>query len=162
MEIAFVLFMSCVAFYLMVKCGISYSESSTHKYGKRLNNRINEILSAQRNSKESIEFVSKGKHFLVRVEHVKTGPGLQYETIPAYTCRNVYIDEELVCKMHQLDRLFGKAFLAEFSNKRNSYEISELIDQAYKEAKRINKEYWEKFMAKSLEKNSFYTGKAEK
>ena len=161
MKIGFMLFASLAAFYLFIKSCISYSESSTCKYGKRMNKRLTEILSAQRNSGDAIAFVSKGQLFTISVEQVKTGPGLQYETIPAYTCKDVYINDELVCKMHQLDRLFGKAFLAEFSHKRNGYEVSELIDVAYKKAKCINKTYWEKFTANSLKTNSFYSEKVE-
>ena len=145
------------AFLIYLFCYIiPYSESSSRKYGKRLNKRVELIASANRSDNKSIAFCSKGKTFTILVENVKVPSGLQYETIPAYTCKNVYIDDELVCKIHRLERLFNKSYLAEFSNKRHDYEVTELIEAAYKEAKKIDKAYWKEWFAKQQTENSFY------
>ena len=140
---------------------IPYSESSSRKYGKRLNKKVELIASAGRSDTKSISFCNKGKTFTIRVENMEVPPGLHYETIPAYTCKNVYIDDELVCKIHKLERLFSKSHLAEFSNKRHDYEVTELIEAAYKEAKKIDRAYWKEWFAKQQTENSFYDRKGD-
>ena len=135
---------------------IPYSESSSRKYGKRLNKKVELIASAGRSDVKSIAFCNKGKTFTIRVENMEVPPGLHYETIPAYTCKNIYIDDELVCKIHRLERLFNKSYLAEFSNKRHDYEVTELIEAAYREAKKIDRAYWKEWFAKQQTENSFY------
>lgn len=159
------IFIGCmVAFLIYLFCYIiPCSESSSRKYGKRLNKRVELIASAGRSDDKSIAFCSKGKTktFNIRVENMKVPPGLHYETIPAYTCKNIYIDDELVCKLHRLERLFSKSYLAEFSNKRHDYEVTELIEAAYKEAKKIDKAYWKDWFAKQQTEKSFYGRKGE-
>ena len=140
---------------------IPCSESSSRTYGKRLNKKVELIASAGRSDVKTITFCSKGKTFTIRVENAEVPPGIHYETIPAYTCKNVYIDDELVCKVHRLERLFNKSYLAEFSNKRHDYEVTELINAACKEAKKIDKAYWKEWFAKQQTENSFYGRKGE-
>lgn len=135
---------------------VAYSESSSRKYGKRLNKRIQTISYASRSDDKTIEFRSKGKKFCIRVANAEVPPGLKYDTIPVYTCKDVYINDELVCKVHKLERLFSKVYLAEFSNGRNESEIAELIDIAYKTAKQLDKEYWKTWHEKQDAINSFY------
>ena len=148
---AFIIYLSCY----IIPC----SESSSKLYGKRLNKRVNLISSVNRSEKQPMYFESKGKTFRISVEDMAVAPGLQYETIPAYTCRNIYIDDELVCRLHRLERLFNKTYLAEFSSKRHDYEVIELIEVAYKKAKKLDKEYWEALFAKRREESSFYEKK---
>lgn len=139
---------------------IPYSESSSRKYGKRLNKRVNMIkLVIERSKDKDLYFESKGKTFKIKVENMEVAPGIKYETIPVYTCKNVYIDDELVCRVHRLERLFTKAYLAEFSNKRHDYEVAELIYAAYKKAKNLDKDYWRAWLAKQGTENSFYDKK---
>jgi hypothetical protein len=127
-------------------------------YGKRLSKKVSLIESASRHAEDKpISFESKGKFFTIKVEKANTGPGLTYETL--YTCRNIYINDELVCKVHGLERLFTKCFLAEFSDKRHDYEIGELIDAAYKKAKQLDKLYWKERFAKQQKESSFYDTK---
>lgn len=159
MKIPVAFVMSLVALYFFLRACISYSESSSHKYGKCLNKKLEEILLTHMHGAEMLSFVSKGQVFTIHIEWYKPVPGLKYDTIPKYFCKNVYINNELVCRMHQLDRLFGNTYLAEFSDKRDEYEIVELIGQAYKKAKVFNKDYWKKLTSKHLEKTSFYSEK---
>lgn len=135
---------------------IPYSESSSRKYGKRINKRVEKIASAGSSDEKTIYFENNGKTFRIKVENMEVAPGIKYETIPAYTCKNIYIDDELVCRVHRLERLFSKSYLAEFSNKRHEHEVIELIEAAYKKAKKIDKEYWKAWFAKQAKENSFY------
>lgn len=153
----------CVAIFIIyVFCYIvPYSESSSRKYGKRLNKRLELIASAVRTKNKAITFCSKGKTFTIQVENMEVAPGIKYETIPVYTCKNVYIDDELVCRVHRLEHLFNKSYLAEFSNKRHDYEVTELIEAAYKEAKKIDKAYWKDWFANQQTENSFYNRKGD-
>ena len=123
------------------------------------NKRVKLISSINRSEKQPMYFKSKGKTFRINVEDATVAPGLQYETIPVYTCRNIYIDDELVCCLHKLERLFTKTYLAEFSSKRHDYEVTELIEVAYKKAKKLDKEYWKAWFAKQQKESSFYDKK---
>ncbi len=150
-----------VCFLIYIFCFIiPYSESSSRKFGKRLNKRVAKIASAGSSDEKTIYFENKCKTFRIRVENMEVAPGIKYETIPAYTCKNVYIDDELVCRIHRLERLFNKSYLAEFSNKRHEHEVIELIEAAYKKAKKIDKEYWKAWFAKQEKENSFYDKKS--
>lgn len=148
---AFIIYLFCY----IIPC----SESSSKLYGKRLNKRVNLISSINRTEKQPMYFESKGKTFRIKVEDATVAPGLHYETIPVYTCRNIYIDDELVCCLHKLERLFTKTYLAEFSSKRHDYEVTELIEAAYKKAKKLDKEYWKAWFAKQQKESSFYDKK---
>lgn len=138
---------------------ITYSESSSRKYGKHLNKKVQCIAFASRSEDKTIEFTSKGKRFCIKVANAEVPPGLKYDTIPVYTCKDVYINDELVCKVHKLERLFSKSFVAEFCDHRNEYEIAELIDAAYKAAKKLDTEYWSNYSKKQQQMNSFYNEK---
>ena len=153
-------FISAISIAIFIICLFCYiipcNESSSKLYGKRLNKRVNLISSVNRSEKQSMYFESKGKTFRISVEDMAVASGLQYETIPVYTCRNIYIDDELVCRLHRLERLFTKTYLAEFSSKRYDFEVTELIEAAYKRAKKLDKEYWEARFVKQQEESSFY------
>jgi len=159
MSLAIYLICNIVVFAFIISNAVSYSESSGHKYGKRLNKKISTIVFASRSTDKTIEFNSKGKKFCIRVANAEVPPGLTYDTIPVYTCRDVYINDELVCKVHKLERLFSKVYLAEFSSGRNEIEIEALINVAYKTAKQLNKEYWNNWHEKQDAVKSFYKDK---
>lgn len=151
MEIIFVIIFGVCA----ICYGVSSGESSGRIYSRRLNKKIEKISAAyQHNNK--LEFKYKNKSFNIRVEKVKGPNGLQYSTIPVYTCKDVYVNDELICKIHKLERLFTKAYLAEFSNSRNEFEIAELIRVAYKKAKQIDKAYWDAWFKTQSTSKSFY------
>jgi hypothetical protein len=133
------------------------NEPGCRNYGRRLAKKIQKIQWASRPDGTPIKFLSKGSEFSIRVENVKVGPGIKYETIPVYSCKDVFINDENVCKIHCLEALFGKTYVAEYSNKRHDHEIEELINTAYKTAKQLDKEYWEKYRKEHTISNSFYT-----
>lgn len=153
------IFVICMAVATMavIISAAPYSESSSRKYGKRLGKKLDVIEDAIRHQCNlAVEVVSKGTVFTIKVENAKVEPGIKFATIPVYTCRNVYINDELVCKLHRLETLFGKTFVAEFSEKRHEFEVSELVDLAYKKAKLINKDYWKALSVQHLTTSSFY------
>ena len=151
-----------VATLIVILSAAPYSESSTRKYGKRLGKKLDVIEDAIKHQGNlAVEVVSKATAFAVNVENVKVEPGIKFATIPVYTCRNVYVNDELVCKLHKLEALFGKTFVAEFSEKRHEFEISELIDLAYKKSKLINKDYWKAWSAQHRTTSSFYSKESE-
>ena len=137
------------------------SESSSRTFGRSLNRRLSLITRACRTDDKTLYFESKAKTFKIEIKNAEVAPGLAYDTIPVYTCKDVYIDNELVCKVHRLERLFTKAYLAEFSRKRRESEVLELINAAYKKAKQLDKEYWKAWYAKQDKENSFYDTKKD-
>lgn len=146
-----------VASMIVILSVAPYSESSSRKYGKRLSKKLSAIEDAVKHQGDlPVEVVSKTTAFTVKVENVKVEPGIKFATIPVYTCRNVYINDELVCKLHKLEALFGKTFVAEYSEKRNEFEVSEIVDLAYKKAKLINKDYWKAWSIQHRTTSSFY------
>ena len=138
------------------------NEPGCRSYGRRMARKIRKIQRACRHDGTSIEFLSKGAKFSIKVENVKAAPGIKYETIPVYSCKDVYINDELVCKIHCLEALFGKTYITEYSNKRHESEIEDLIKKAYKTAKQLDKEYWANWSKEQSTANSFYKdGKKE-
>jgi hypothetical protein len=154
LEIIFIIFI----FICIICYGVSVGESSGRIYGRHLNKKIEKISTAyQHNNK--LEFNYKNNIFNIRVEKAKVPDGFRYSTIPVYTCKDVYINDELICKVHKLERLFTKAYVAEFSDSRDEFEITELINVAYKKAKQADKEYWNTWFAKQYKEKSFYDTK---
>ena len=133
------------------------NEPGCRTYGRRMAKKIQKIQWASRPEDTPIKFSNKGNEFTIRVENVKVDPGIKYETIPVYSCKDVFINDEIVCKIHCLEALFGKTYIAEYSNKRHDHEIEELINKAYVTAKQLDKEYWEKYRKEHTISNSFYT-----
>ena len=132
------------------------NEPGCRTYGRRLAKKVQKIQWASRPEGTPIKFSNKGNEFTIKVENVKVAPGIKYETIPVYSCKDVIINDEIVCKIHCLEALFGKTYVAEYSNKRHDHEIEELINKAYATAKQLDKEYWENWSKERSTTNSFY------
>ena len=160
--------------YLVVICGlvyvivcimaamISYTTSDSRKYGKLMAKKVAKISSAIDHSKKGfIEVFNNTERFLIKIEDQKVAPGIYYSTIPVYTCKNIYINDELVCKLHKLNGTFTKTYCTEFSCDRVESEIASLIDKAFANAKKIDKEYWKNFSTE-LPKKSFYNNNSDK
>jgi hypothetical protein len=115
----------------------SYLTTDGSLYGRRMDKKVRKIANACSYTKErQFTFNSQHEKFTIRVENAKVAEGIKYTTIPVYTCQDVYINDELVCKVHKLEGLFRKYFSTEFSGKRHDYEIAELIHSAFKAAKK--------------------------
>lgn len=115
-------------------------------YGKSLNKKISEINWAisKLDDKKYFKFSNKGENFTIHIsdDEIKSSC-FHYHCTPVYTCKNIFINDELVCKLHKLNgTCFTKYYSAEFSRDRNQYEVIELIDIAYKAAKKFEKKYW--------------------
>ena len=145
-----------VIFLIMLHITLSYSDSSGQGFGRHIYKKVCEIENATSQSNEdSLKFINKNKQFTIQIKK-EAAPGLRYETIPAYFCKNIYINDELVCKIHVLDGLFRKKYSTEFSSKREETEILGLLNIAYKYAKRLNRESWQEFLDKQSNLKSFY------
>ncbi len=130
----------------------------TARYGKRLNKKLCVIESAISHSKlEAFELTHKGRHFSIKINNTKPVSGFRYDTIPVYTCTDVFIDDELVCKVHKLTNTFKKYFSVEFSSAREYPEVEDLIYTAAKLARKMESEYWKNFCANRTNEKSFYS-----
>ena len=135
-------------------CG---QNSDSRRFGKRMYKKLCTIASAiSYSKKDCLEITSMGEKFFVRVADEKVAPGIKYTTIPVYTCKNVYINDELVCKVHVLTGLFQKSYCTEYSHQREETEIDHLIKCAHKTAKQIDKDYWKDWLKRQENKKTFY------
>ena len=141
---------------IVATVAVSANEHGCRIHGRRMARRIRKIQLAYYPNSTPIKFLNKSIEFSISVENAKVDPGIKYETIPVYSCKNVYIHDEIVCKIHCLEGLFGKTYIAEYSDKRHDHEIEELINTAYATAKQLDKEYWENWQKEHLKTNSFY------
>ena len=80
----------------------------------------------------------------IRVVANDTGKGLEYETIPMYKCKSVYINDEEVARVHCIHDCFKNRYFLEFTSSRKLDEIADVVNEAYKLAQPIYKEYWDK------------------
>ena len=81
--------------------------------------------------------------------------GLEWETIPMYYGYGVYINDEIVCRVHIIDANCKKIHFIEFSSKRDRDEVIEIIKEAHKTAKEHNHDQWTKWFSK-YDSKSFY------
>lgn len=120
---------------------------------------LDDIETALTNSKEEYleAFVSGNFKFNVKVEKETPHIGLEYETIPMYKSYAVYIDDEIVCRAHVIRQLSKDHTFLEFSSKRKSDEVIDIVKKADKVARELNHERVVKWFGKYNSK-SFYSG----
>lgn len=102
---------------------------------------------------ETFKFEDKGKIFEINIECITPVKNFSYQKVIYY---NVYINQELVCRIWRTDKLFTAFRLLECSIKRNSEEIFELIDIAYEKINKLNKEDINKKVKDTIDGRSFY------
>lgn len=102
---------------------------------------------------EIFKFEDKGKIFEINIECITPVENFSYQKVIYY---NVYINQELVCRMWRTDKLFTAFRLLEYSTKRNSEEIFKLIDVAYEKINKLNKEDINKRVKDTIDGRSFY------
>jgi hypothetical protein len=93
---------------------------------------------------ENISFHTKDADFTVSVAE-SNHKGLEYESIPMYFSKAVYINDECVAIIHIINKSYNKKIkYLELSSKRKAEEIEELVAAAGKIAKEILNDYHEK------------------
>lgn len=102
---------------------------------------------------ETFKFEDKGKIFKINIECITPVENFSYQKVIYY---NIYINQELVCRMWKTDKLFTAFRLLECSTKRNSEEIFKLIDIAYEKINKLNKEDINKRAKDTIDGRSFY------
>ena len=103
--------------------------------------KVKDILRAQidDNLSHVAVFMPNGFTFNVKVVEDFKQKGLKYETIPMYKCYTVYIDDEPVCRAHNLTVCASNKKCIEFSSKRCHTEVIDIVEHAYSIAKeRLN------------------------
>lgn len=131
---------------------------SDWRYGKTLDKKVSNIANALDLTEDikTIEIQHRGKTFSIKVEKERGPEGVSFVT-SRYTYKNVYINNELVCRVHSLENNIGtKRSIAEFNYKRNETEIVSLIAHAAKEATRLQKNYYSENKTHKHKSNSFF------
>lgn len=118
---------------------------------------VNDIETALTDSKKDYleAFVSGNFKFKVRVNKEVPYVGLEYETIPMYKSHAIYIDDELVCRVHVIHKYYKDKTFVEFSSKRKRDEVIDIVKKAHKVAKEHNYENITKWFSK-YDSKSFY------
>ncbi len=154
-------FIFSILFFILWVYVIITSQGRIH--GRRMYKKVCTISSVISYSGESsLEFLSKNETFFIRIEDAEVPSGLKYKSIPAYTCKNVFINDELACKVHVLSDISQSSYCVEFSSKRYEYEIEDLITAAYKFAKKLDRIQKHMILTRLTQEVSFYTDTTHK
>ena len=108
-------------------------------------------------SLDSFSMTYKDKQFTFNSELIKIDiEGLKYKTIPYYNYFNIYLNEELVCRVHKLEKGYCKYFYsAEFAPNIKDFEVKEIIEAMLKKAKKEYNKNWEKYNSHLSSKSLF-------
>lgn len=80
---------------------------------------------------DTIELKFNGHIFNIKVVDEPKQVGLEYDTIPMYKSKLLYINDEPVCRVHYIESLLRKYKFLEFTNARKFEEIVELTQGVY-------------------------------
>ena len=127
---------------------------------KKFDNFIYTIQRAQEiGNIESVWTYKNNLTFKVRVERINTPKGFKYT--PVYKGYSVYINDELVCIEH-IFHIWKDKICLDFSDKRNTKEIIDIVNGAYIEAKEIiDKDFDDYWKKKHPPEESFYSEKED-
>lgn len=119
---------------------------------------IDDIETALTDSKKDYleAFVSGNFKFKVRVNKEVPYTGLEYETIPMYKSHAIYIDDELVCRVHVIHPYYKDKVFIEFSSRRKIEEVIDIVKRAQKVANEYNHEHAVNWFSK-YDSKSFYS-----
>ena len=124
---------------------------------KSLHNKLENIKHYTEQKKwESFPVFYKNTYFNIKVERVKPIEGLNYNEIHYI---DIYINNELVCRLWSKDCTFSKYRWVETTNKRHSNEIFAIIKQAKRAYKKMYKEDFNKAFSKIMEDRSYFKPK---
>ena len=142
----------CIVLYVLwaaFTIGKDFRDASNKlPYGKRavqdFVKKVDRICDANRITKGNLLPNKSGIVLPTRVVEHDTGKGLEYETIPMYKCKSVYINDEEVARVHCVHNYFKDNYFLEFTSSRKLDEISDIVNAAYNIAQPIYKEHWDK------------------
>lgn len=124
---------------------------------KSLHNKLENIRYYTEKKKwEHISVFYKNTHFTVRVERTKPVEGLNYNKLYYI---DVYINDELVCRLWSKDCTLSKYRWVETTDKRHSTEIFAIIKQANKAYNKMYKEDFNKEFSKTMDNKSYFKSK---
>ena len=103
---------------------------------------------------EELSVENKGFQFSVRVEDKDDYKGIRYISSP-YKTTDIYINDELVCRIHKLENLFVTYRTLEYTKERSMTEVDDIIVKAYKLSKKRENEYYKNKVAEE-NLNTFY------
>ena len=120
---------------------IMFSEPDSKWNKKRFWNRVWDIgYTCRILSLKEINVENKGCLFYVRTADGEKVESINYDS--PYDATNIYINDELVCKIHRLKNLFTMYITLEYVKERSRNEIDEIIIKAYKISKqKLNEHY---------------------
>lgn len=110
----------------------------------------------ERKKVDKFEFTYKNKMFSIRLEKFKPVDNFSYNTVEY---QDIYINDELVCRLWSVDHTFSKHRWIETSNKRHSEEIFSIIKYAKKKANKIWSEDCSTRYKKESDDKSYFTTK---
>ena len=102
---------------------------------------------------DGIYFEDKGTMFSVKIVD-STYNGINYSS--PYETRDVYVNDELVCKVHKLEHTFVKSRVIEYTKNRSITEIDKIISKAYKTSKKRYNQYFNDKYESEKKSKSFY------
>lgn len=144
-----------VIYGIVIYLSVIIGEKDSKWNKKRFWNRVWNIRYTCRTlSIKEINVENKGCLF-----RVKTADGKEVESIDyssPYCATDIYINDELVCKIHRLKNLFTMYITLEYVKERDRDEIDEIIMKAYKiSKKKLNEHY--KTNGYGINSKSFYS-----
>lgn len=127
-----------VIFLAIVLNTLSYEDSWWNK--RRFDKKVSGIRCTCRQlNVEEIKVENKGRSFTVKVEAEQKPAKISYSS--PYSVTDIYINNEIVCKLHKLENLFVKYRTLEYVEGRSREEINYIILKAYKISKKEVKQY---------------------
>lgn len=132
---------------MIIMCGLwiylmfTFQDKDSKWNKKRFWNRVWEIRYTCRTSSiKEINVKNKGCMFRVRIADGEGVKSINYSS--PYDVTDIYINDELVCKIHKLKNIFSMYITLEYAEKRSRDEIDEIVMKAYKiSKKKLNENY---------------------
>lgn len=154
MEFWIFLLIMIVVYGIGVYLAIINGEKDSKSNKKRFWNRVWNIgYTCRTLSIKEINVENKGCLFRVRTADGEEVEKIDYSS--PYCATDVYINDELVCKIHRLKNTFALYITLEYVKERDRNEIDEIIMKAYKISKqKLNEHY--KTNGYGINSKSFY------
>ena len=145
---------------MIIMCGLwiylvfTFQDKDSKWNKKRFWNRVWDIgYTCRILSLKEINVENKGCLFCVRTADGEKVKNINYSS--PYDATDIYINNELVCKIHRLKNTFVLYITLEYVEKRDRNEIDEIIMKAHKISKQKLNEYY-KTSGYGINSKSFY------